>query len=89
LLDIGSVTHVRIVDVVGSISPLFGTRDASGRLINDPFATPFASGGFDLDGVGVINQVVPEPGSILLMAGVVAVVPLYRRLARRRAEGGA
>jgi hypothetical protein len=50
-LNLNAVSHVRIIDAVGSINPLWGTRDASGRLINDPYPTAFASGGFDLDAV--------------------------------------
>jgi hypothetical protein len=60
---------VRIVDVVGSINPLYGTHDSStpANLINDPFPTPFSSGGFDLDAIGVLHQI-PEPGSGALLA---------------------
>ncbi len=54
-LDISKITHVRIIDVVGSINPLFGTYDSQNNIINDPFPTPFPSGGFDLDAVGVIH----------------------------------
>lgn len=54
-LDIQHITHVRIVDVVGSIDSLEGSKDAFGNYINDPFPTPFISGGFDLNAVGVIN----------------------------------
>ena len=50
------VTHVRVVDVIGSIDERLGTRDSLGRLVNDPFPTSFNSGGFDLDAVGVLNQ---------------------------------
>ncbi len=67
LLNINHVTEVRIIDVVGSIDPRYGTRDSQGNLINDPFKTPFASGGFDLNGVGVINTAAnvaaPEPAT--------------------------
>lgn len=56
LLNKDNITHVKIVDVVGSINPLFGCRDSQNQLINDPFSTPFASGGFDLDAVGVIHN---------------------------------
>ena len=55
-LDINSITHVRIVDVVGSISG-HSSHDSAGRVINDPYPTPFASCGFDLDAVGAIHQV--------------------------------
>ena len=58
-LDINNVTHVRIVDVVGSINPLYGTTDKNGHLINDPYPTAFGSGGFDLSGVAVMNGWTP------------------------------
>ncbi|MBO4654409.1 MAG: DUF4430 domain-containing protein [Bacteroidales bacterium] len=58
-LDINNVTHVRLVDVVGSINPLYGTTDKNGHLINDPYPTPFNSGGFDLGGVAVMNGWTP------------------------------
>jgi hypothetical protein len=50
------INYVKIVDVVGSINPLLGTKDSKGSVINDPWPTNFASSGFDLDAVGVINQ---------------------------------
>lgn len=55
-IDLNHITHVKIVDVVGSINPLYASYDALGRPVNDPFPTAFASGGFDLDAVGVLNQ---------------------------------
>lgn len=55
LLDKNAVTHVRITDVVGSIDNRYATVDVNGNKINDPWPTPFASGGFDLDAVGVIH----------------------------------
>lgn len=54
-LDIDNVTHVRIVDVVGSVGTN-GSRDKNENLINDPYPTPFPSSGFDLDAVGVIHS---------------------------------
>ncbi|MBP0903283.1 T9SS type A sorting domain-containing protein [Mariniflexile gromovii] len=56
LLDKNSITHVKIIDVVGSINPTYATYDSYGNMVNDPYPTPFASSGFDLDAVGVINQ---------------------------------
>lgn len=56
LVNINAVTHIRIVDVVGSITPAFASRDGIGQIVNDPWPTPFASSGFDLDAVGVIHQ---------------------------------
>ena len=55
-LDINRITHVRVVDVVGSIDPQYATYDAFGHMVNDPWPTPFASGGFDLTGVAVMHQ---------------------------------
>ncbi len=55
-LNMHAITHVKIVDVVGSINPMLGSRDAKNNLINDPYPTPYPSAGFDLDAVGVINS---------------------------------
>jgi hypothetical protein len=54
LLDKNYITHVKIIDVGGSIHPDFASLDSQGNIINDPFPTPFHTGGFDLDAVGVI-----------------------------------
>lgn len=54
-LDIRRITHLRLVDVVGSIGA-YGSFDHEGRKINDPFPSPFPGSGFDLDAVGVIHQ---------------------------------
>jgi hypothetical protein len=56
-LDIHHIIEVKIRDVVGSIEDLYATFDSQGNKVNDPFPTPFESGGFDLDAVGVINDV--------------------------------
>jgi hypothetical protein len=56
MLDKNHVTHVRIVDVVGNIDPEYATYDSEGHIVNDPWPTPFASSGFDLDAVGVIHD---------------------------------
>jgi len=55
-LDIANIISVRIVDVVGSINADYATFDSNGNIINDPWPTPFESGGFDIDAVGVINN---------------------------------
>jgi hypothetical protein len=54
-LDLQRVTHVRIIDVIGTIDPAHASRDAAGRIINDPYPTPFFTGGFDLDAVGAFS----------------------------------
>ncbi len=55
-LDINAITHVKLIDVIGSIDAQFGSTDDSGDLINDPYPTEFDSGGFDLDALAVINE---------------------------------
>jgi hypothetical protein len=81
-VDVDHINFVRILDVVGSINPLFGQQDSLGNLVNDPYPTAFASGGFDLDGVAVMNRV-PEPSSIALLATGLAVVASRLRKRRR------
>lgn len=59
LLDKLQVSHVRIVDVIGSIQGAYASRDSDGKVINDPWPTNFPSSGFDLDAVGIINSTLP------------------------------
>ncbi|WP_343747825.1 T9SS type A sorting domain-containing protein [Fluviicola sp.] len=54
-LDKNAVQYVRIIDAIGAISGSHYTTDQYGTIINDPFPTPFESGGFDLEAIGVIN----------------------------------
>jgi hypothetical protein len=60
-VNINQITHIRIVDVVGSVQSIYGSQDTAGNLINDPWPTAFASSGFDLDAVGVIHSPVNIP----------------------------
>ena len=83
LLDVNSVTHVRIVDAVGSITSDYCTYDSRGNIVNDPWPTAFASGGFDLDAVGVIHQV-PEPGMIALIGCFLVFVAVWKYWRRSR-----
>ena len=53
-LDINNISHIRIVDVIGAING-YQSTDRNGQKINDPYPTPFGTGGFDLDAVGAIN----------------------------------
>jgi PEP-CTERM motif-containing protein len=66
-VDVNHIQFVRVIDVIGTIAPALGSRDSLGNLVNDPYPTAFASGGFDLDGVGVIHAI-PEPASAILLA---------------------
>jgi hypothetical protein len=55
-INIGKITHVRLIDVVGNKDAFYPARDKNGSKIIDPWPTPFPSSGFDLDAVGVMNQ---------------------------------
>jgi len=55
-LSTRSVTHLRLVDVVGSVDPRYARHDSLGRVINDPWPTFLTTSGFDLDAVGVLNR---------------------------------
>jgi len=59
-LSLDSITHIRLVDVIGSIDTVHASRDSKGRIINDPYPTDFKNGdwytgGFDIESVGLIN----------------------------------
>ncbi|MBI4648027.1 MAG: T9SS type A sorting domain-containing protein [Bacteroidia bacterium] len=49
-----SINYIRIKDVIGNISGDYTSYDSYGHKINDPWPTPFNTGGFDLEAVGVI-----------------------------------
>jgi hypothetical protein len=74
-LDINHITHVRVIDVVGSITEPCSTYDSQGHKINDPWPTPFASSGFDLDAVGVINQNTTSLSSIIEPGVSASIIP--------------
>ena len=58
-IDVNNIVYVRIVDVVGTIDPMYARYDAHGHMVNDPYPTAdtiWASGGFDLTGVAVLHD---------------------------------
>lgn len=55
-LDLDNIIQVKIIDVVGSINLEYANYDSQENIINEAFPTPFASCGFDLDAVAVINE---------------------------------
>ena len=63
-LNVDSVSYLKIIDVVGTILSPFVSYDSEGNIVNDPYPTPFFTGGFDLDAVGVIHER-PQSVSIL------------------------
>ncbi len=68
-LNINHITHIRLIDVVGSIDKQYASYDFYGHVINDPWPTPFNSSGVDVDAIGVIHQdvssVKEDEGSII------------------------
>lgn len=58
-LDVNHIRYIKITDVVGSINDTFCVRDHNQHKINEPYPTPFPSGGFDLDALGIIHQKYP------------------------------
>jgi len=80
-VELDDIAYVRVVDVIGDGT----TLDSLGSQVWDPYPTPFAEGGFDLDGIGVINVTdVPEPAvALTLIAGWLGLMALSG-LRRRR-----
>ena len=84
-----SINFVRLVDIVGDGR----TTDSNGNPIFDAFSPNNATGGFDLDAVGVLNAV-PEPttAALLSLAAEPAASPprltplLPRRASARRGD---
>jgi len=56
LLNKNAITHVKIIDVIGTVDPTYASYDSYGNMVNDPYPTAFGSSGFDLDAVGVLKQ---------------------------------
>ncbi len=59
-LNVDSITQVKVIDVIGSINPLYASYDQQNNMINEHYPTPYPQGGFDLDAVGVIHQQLNE-----------------------------
>ena len=74
-LDISNITHVKIIDVIGSLADNVATFDSYGNKINDPFPTPFPSGGFDLDAIGVIHQRLNTASKAIPLAEQIQIFP--------------
>ncbi|NNJ55951.1 MAG: T9SS C-terminal target domain-containing protein [Bacteroidia bacterium] len=54
-VNMDTINYIRLIDVVGSVNDSFGSRDSKGRIINDPYPSPFESSGFDLDAVALVD----------------------------------
>jgi hypothetical protein len=55
-IDLNNIIFIRIIDVVGCILDPFASTDSQGHKVNEPWPTPFYTGGFDLDAIGVIHN---------------------------------
>lgn len=83
LLDKSAITHVRLIDVIGSGANVDDSNPPN--PIYDPFAT-VGSAGFDLDAVAVLNQIpLPAPVSVPLPSTAVFMLIclltfIFRRL---------
>lgn len=51
------VYYIRVRDVVGALNDSFCSFDSDGRKINDPWPSSFASSGFDLDAIALLNEI--------------------------------
>ena len=56
-VNLDNINYIKLIDVVGTINPTYATHDSLDNIVNDPYPTNFISGGFDLDGIGIINSV--------------------------------
>lgn len=51
-VNLAQIVYVRVVDVIGNGT----TEDDAGRDIYDPYPTALSQGGFDLQAIGVLNE---------------------------------
>jgi hypothetical protein len=58
-LDVNNIRFVKVRDVVGTLQDSLCSRDNNQAKINDPYPTPYAGGGFDLDALAILHQKFP------------------------------
>jgi hypothetical protein len=63
-IDLNNIIRIRIIDAIGCILDPFASRDSQGHRVNDPWPTPFDTGGFDLDAIGVIHNKAQGSGEV-------------------------
>lgn len=77
LLDLGAITHVRVVDVIGTEDSAFAKTDSDGMAIVDPYPTAYVTGGFDLDAVGIlgnsVSSIPAEPLTVSHLSATLAI----------------
>lgn len=74
-LDVNNIHYIRIRDVTGNLHNDFCTRDASNSKINDPYPTSFPTGGFDLDGIGIIHTNFPTVSNTISLEQNIHLYP--------------
>jgi hypothetical protein len=79
-LDKNKVKYVKVIDVIGSINCPYCSHDFYGNVINDPYPTPFYTGGFDLDAIGVINFTTDNVENVYYESIIVYPNPAYDEL---------
>ena len=87
-VDINEINYVQIIDIIGDGK--HGYTDSMGFDIFDP-SDCIESAGFDLQGIGVINQLhnVPEPSTYAAILGAIAIAfALKRKAAALTAKRG-
>lgn len=73
-LDVSHITHIRVVDVAGCLLDAYAGFDSQNHKINDPWPTPFDTGGFDLDGIGLVHNAPTSDGNSPEIPGI-AIIP--------------
>ncbi len=73
-VNLNNINYIKIIDVVGTVNTEFATFDSLNHIVNDPYPTEFSSGGFDLDAVGIINNVTNSLNEITIFPNPVAEI---------------
>lgn len=82
-VNLNAINFVRLIDVVGDGRFV----DSSGNQIFDAFSPGNATGGFDLDAIGVVSAV-PEPGSLVGIVAIGVLLSGRRRTSNSRRNRG-
>ncbi len=54
-INVNHISHVKLIDCVGTSDFNYASKDSYGNKIIDPYPTNFQGGGFDLDAIAAIN----------------------------------
>jgi len=54
-INLNHISHVKLIDCVGTSDINYASKDSYGNKIIDPYPTNFQGGGFDLDAIAAIN----------------------------------